>query len=130
MALNDLTIRTAKPGSKAFKIFDGGGLFLLITPQGSKYWRWKYRFAGKEKLLALGVYPEVGLKEAREKKDQARKLLAGGVDPAENRKAVKAATLDRASNSFEVLAIEWITKHSKEISADYMEKVESRLRKE
>lgn len=85
---------------------------------------------GKEKLLAIGVYPHVALKDAREKRDEAKKLLAAGVDPGENRKAVRSAAIDRSANSFEVVALEWIAKHSKEISASYMEKVASRLKKD
>ena len=82
MALTDTAVRNAKPGDKPIKLFDGGGLFLYITPAGKRYWRLKYRFAGKEKLLALGVYPKVGLKEARERRDEARRLLGERVDPS------------------------------------------------
>ncbi len=82
MALNDLIIRNAKPLAKAYKLSDEKGLFLLVSPNGSRYWRLKYYFAGKEKLLALGVYPEVKLAEAREKRDQARKLLSQSIDPS------------------------------------------------
>jgi hypothetical protein len=80
--LSDTAIRKAKPRSRPFKLSDGGGLFLLIQPSGSKWWRFKYRFAGKEKLLALGSYPEVSLAEAREKHFMARKALAAGTDPS------------------------------------------------
>ncbi|MBW9265840.1 MAG: integrase arm-type DNA-binding domain-containing protein [Candidatus Thiodiazotropha sp. (ex. Lucinisca nassula)] len=105
MALTDTAIRNAKPHDKARKLFDGGGLFLLINPNGSKYWRFKYRFHGVEKLLALGVYPDVSLKSARDKRDAARQQIADGVDPSEARKAEKAA---RASeNSLEAVAREW-----------------------
>ncbi|CBJ50882.1 Putative integrase prophage protein (fragment) [Ralstonia solanacearum PSI07] len=86
MALTDTAIRNAKPGDKPIKLFDGGGLFLHITPAGQRYWRLKYRFAGKEKLLALGVYPRVGLKEARDRRDEAKRLLDDGVDPSVERK--------------------------------------------
>jgi hypothetical protein len=87
MALTNTAIRNAKPGEKPIKLFDGGGLFLYIAPTGGKWWL-KYRFLGKEKLLSFGTYPEVSLSVAREKRDQARKLLAAEIDPSENRKAI------------------------------------------
>jgi hypothetical protein len=83
-----------------------------VSPAGGKWWRLKYRFDGKEQRLSLGTYPEVSLKAAREKREGARKLLAAGVDPSENRKASKAARADRATNSFEVVAREWYEKHA------------------
>ncbi len=126
MPLTDTAIRNAKPGDKPSKLFDERGLFLLVTPTGGKWWRLKYRFDGKEKLLSLGTYPDVPLagriekdqitgkprkiKGARDLRDEARELLAQGVDPGENRKATKAARQDRAANSFEVVAREWYTK--------------------
>src|ERR1700682_3597822 len=88
-ALSDAKARNAKPRSKPYKIADGEGLFLFITPTGSKYWRLKYFFGGKEKLLALGVYPEISLADARERRGQARKVLASGNDPGEVKKAAK-----------------------------------------
>ena len=112
MPLSDTTVRNAKPGTKAAKLFDERGLFVLVTPAGGKWWRFRYRYDNKEKLLSLGVYPDVSLKDARERRDEARKLLADGIDPGENRKAQKAARLDRASNSFEVVAREWYGKYS------------------
>ena len=102
--LTDIKIRNAKPNKKPLKLFDGGGLFLLVTPSGSKWWRLKYRFGGKEKQLSLGVYPDINLKEARERRDQARKQLAHEIDPGVNRKAVKAAQLDSNANTYEVIA--------------------------
>lgn len=112
MPLNDTTIRNTKPGDKPAKLFDERGLFLLVTPSGGKWWRFKYRFAGKEKLLSLGVYPDVSLKDARDRRDEARKQVAAGIDPGENRKAQKSAQADRAANSFEVVAREWFAKYS------------------
>lgn len=112
MPLTDTAIKNAKPGTKPFKQADEKGMFLLVTPAGGKWWRLKYRFGGKEKLLSFGTYPEVSLKDARQRRDDARKLLAGGVDPGENRKAVKAAKSERAANSFEVIAREWFAKKS------------------
>jgi len=112
MPLTDVAIRRAKAESKTVKLSDERGLYLEISPNGGKWWRLKYRFEGKEKRLSLGVYPDVGLKEARERRDAARKLVADGVDPSENRKAQKAAKADRAVNSFEVVTREWFAKYS------------------
>jgi len=112
MPLTDVSIRNAKAGDKTVRLFDERGLYLEISPSGGKWWRLKYRFEGKEKRLSLGVYPDVGLKEARERRDVARKLVADGVDPSENRKAQKLAKADRAANSFEVLTREWFAKYA------------------
>jgi hypothetical protein len=87
--LSDVAIRNAKPGSKPVKLFDEKGLFLLVAPSGGKLWRFKYRYGGKEKKLSLGTYPEVGLKFARERCMEARKLLATGIDPSEKKKVDK-----------------------------------------
>ena len=110
MPLTDTTIRNAKPRVKPYKLFDEKGLFLLVTPTGGKWWRLKYKFYSKEKLLSLGVYPDVSLKDARTRRDVARKLLAGDIDPSENRKVQKAVKVERAANSFEVVAREWYAK--------------------
>ena len=90
MPLTNITILKAKPTDKPVRLFDGGGLYLEISPAGGKLWRLKYRFNGKEKRLALGIYPDVSLARAREKRHEARSLLADGNDPSENRKAQKA----------------------------------------
>lgn len=110
MPLTDTQIKVIKPEAKARKLADEKGLYLLLQPTGAKLWRLKYRFGGKEKLLALGAYPDVGLKDARNRRDEARKLLADGVDPCEQRKAQKAASEVRAANSFEVICREWLEK--------------------
>lgn len=110
MPLTDTQIKVIKPEAKARKLADEKGLYLLLQPTGAKLWRLKYRFGGKEKLLALGSYPDVGLKDARNRRDEARKLLADGVDPGEQRKAQKAAGEIRAANSFEVICREWLEK--------------------
>lgn len=121
--LTDVLIRKAKPGhnpakkeatdpTKPYRMADSGGLYLEVAPTGGKLWRWKYRHAGKEKRLALGAYPSVSLSEARERHAEARKLLAAGVDPADARKAEKAAGAERAANSFEAVALEWLGKQT------------------
>lgn len=112
MPLTDTTIRNAKPDVKPVKLFDERGLFLIVTPAGGKWWRFRFKFNGKEKLLSLGVYPDVSLKDARERRDEARKLLANDIDPSENRKAMKSAKMDRTANSFEVVCREWFAKYS------------------
>ena len=111
MPLTDTKIRNAKPMEKKFKIFDTGGLFMIIAPAGGKWWRLKYRFGGKEKQLSLGTYPEVSLAKARTKRDKAREQLADGIDPGQVRKAAKAAKSSN-ENTFEVIAREWHTKFS------------------
>src|SRR5580692_8675209 len=107
MSLSDVKVRNAKPLTKPYKISDGEGLFLLVTLSGSKYWRLKYFFAGKEKLLALGVYPEVSLGDARERRAQARKVLKEGNDPGEVKREVKRLAALKNDNTFETLAREW-----------------------
>ena len=111
MPLTDTAVRNSKPGAKARRLFDERGLYLEISPAGGRWWRWKYRYAGKEKRLSLGVYPDVSLKDAREGRDDARRLLAQGIDPSANRKATKLATVNRHSNGFEVVTREWFDKH-------------------
>ena len=91
MPLTDTAVRRAKSGAKPARFFDGGGMYLQVSKTGAKYWRLKYRFGGKEKVLALGVYPDVSLAKARRDRDEARGLLAEGVDPGEHRKAERAA---------------------------------------
>ncbi|MDF2691055.1 MAG: intA [Gammaproteobacteria bacterium] len=127
MPLNDLLIRTAKPLEKAYKLSDQNGLFLLINPNGSKYWRLKYYFAGKEKLLALGVYPEVKLAEARDKRDQARKLLTENIDPVAAKRASKHAAIIASENAFETIAREWYQTLLPSWTASHAKKVMSRL---
>ena len=123
MPLTDTAIRNAKPADKPIKKFDARGLFMLVTPAGGKWWRLRYKFDGREKLLSLGVYPDVGLKDARGRRDDARKLLADGIDPGESRKAMKSARMDRAANSFEVVAREWFTKFSATWAANHGDRI-------
>ena len=106
MALTDRAIRSLKPNAKAYKRFDDRGLYVLVQPNGGRYWRLKYRFEGRERLLALGVYPEVSLRQARERRDVARRQIADGIDPSAERAARKLARAD----SFEAVAREWYAK--------------------
>jgi hypothetical protein len=107
MPLTDTAIKKTKPSEKAVKLSDSRGMYLLVNPTGSKLWRWKYRFLGKEKVMALGAYPDVSLAQAREGVDKARKTLAMGEDPMAVRKADKVATHTSAENSFETVARLW-----------------------
>ncbi|WP_413457621.1 tyrosine-type recombinase/integrase [Herbaspirillum huttiense] len=108
--LKDLQVKNAKPKDKPYKLADGGGLYLLVTPAGGKGWRLKYLYQGKEKLISLGTYPEVGLQEARKRRDSNKELLSDGIDPSDNRKAKKLVGLEQAANSFEVIAREWLSR--------------------
>jgi integrase len=130
LALTDTAVRNAKPGKKPVKLFDERGLFLLVTPAGGKWWRFRYRFDGKEKLLSMGVYPDVGLKAARDRRDDARKLVADGIDPGDNRKAVKATKAGQAANSFEVVAREWFEKHKQTWAENHSAKIIQRLERD
>lgn len=105
--LTDRECKTAQPSAKPRKISDSSGLYLEVMPNGSKYWRFKYRFLGKEKRLALGVYPEVSLLKAREKRDQARALLADNIDPGQARKEARLDMARKADITFERVAREW-----------------------
>lgn len=107
MKLSDKTCRAAKPKEKPYKLADGGGLYLYVRTDGARYWRLKYYFLSKEKLLALGVYPIVTLADAREKRDQAKKLLAAGKDPSEEKKQQRKQAVRKSRNTFEVVAREW-----------------------
>ncbi|CAJ9625864.1 DUF4102 domain-containing protein [Burkholderia pseudomallei] len=127
MSLTDIAIRNAKAGDKPQKLFDGGGLFLLVTPAGQRYWRFKYRIAGKEKLLALGVYPDVSLQAARRKRDDAREKLATGIDPGEAKKADKRAARLAAATSFEAVTREWFNKHSPGWAKSHSSKIIARF---
>ena len=123
LTLTDTKIRNAKPGKKPQRLFDERGLYLEVSPAGGKWWRLKYRFEGKEKRVSLGVYPDVSLRDARDRRDDARKLLADGIDPSENRKATKSASADRASNSFEVVTREWFAKFSSEWAPSHRDRI-------
>lgn len=128
--LTDIAVKSAKPGKSIRKLSDGSGLALLIHPNGSKYWTYRYRYLGKEKSLALGIYPEVTLAEARDKLIDARKLLAEGQDPSEARRAGKRQALISADNNFEVIAREWMAAKSPAWTSRYTEFLNSRLEKD
>ncbi|EOV8482647.1 tyrosine-type recombinase/integrase [Klebsiella aerogenes] len=106
MALTDTKVRSAKPQEKEYTLVDGDGMFLLIHPNGSKYWRFRFRFGGKQHLMAFGVYPETSLADARQKREEARKLVAAGIDPREHKRAVKEEQA-KGNITFESVAREW-----------------------
>lgn len=113
MPLSDVACRNAKPREKAYKLADFDGMYLEILPSEGKYWRMKYRFAGKEKRLAIGVYPEISLAEAREIRDEARKHLRAGMDPTFAKQEQKRIIKLNSENTFKLIAIEW-HEHNKE----------------
>ncbi len=127
MALTDTAVRRAVAKKKSYKMYDSGGLFLLVMPNGGKWWRFKYRYNNKEKLLSLGTYPDITLKAARDRRDLERRKLADKIDPAINRKAVKAAWVDSQANSFDVVAREWIDKQSAVWSPSNTNKIKRHL---
>jgi integrase len=127
MPLTNTEIKNIKPKPKPFKLSDAGGLFLLVQPTGSKWWRYKYRFAGKEKLLALGSYPDVSLADARERHAQARKVLAAGNDPAAVKKEAKRLVIQKHENTFEVVAREWHQNRLNKWTPEHAKKILRRL---
>ena len=127
MLLTTTKIQNTVPGKKAVRLFDGRGLYLEIAPTGSRWWRFKYRFAGKEKRISLGVYPDVGLKKARDKREEMRRLVAHGVDPSAARKQEKLATIESTEHTFEAIAREWFAKHSPNWEESYSVKLLARL---
>ena len=129
MKLTDISIKKTKRGDKRRKLFDGGGLYLQIEPAGGKLWRYKYYFEGKEKLLALGKYPDVSLQEARKRHQEARERLAQGLDPSSIKKAQKAAGDERQANSFEVIANEWFDTWKTDKAAGTIKRVLAGLKK-
>ena len=124
MPLTDTAIRKAKPGTSPRRLSDERGLYLLLNPNGSLWWRWDYRHAGKRKTLSMGTYPDTSLRDARDKREAARKLLAGGADPGEQRKAEKAAGEEREANSFAVIAEEWLARQVARMAPATLEKAQ------
>ena len=128
MALTDTEIRRSKPAEKAYKLFDSGGLHLLVTPSGGRLWRWKYRFEGTEKQLALGSYPALSLADARERHAKARRQLSDGIDPMAERKAEKAAVLASTEHTFQKIAEQWLEHWRGTKSARHSETTRNRLK--
>src|SRR3990167_4580272 len=126
MPLTDTTVRSTKPGTKPKRLFDSGGLYLEVSPSGGKLWRFKYRIAKREKRLAFGIYPEVSLKDARAKRDEARKLLAAGIDPSAQRKAAEL----QSANGFEAVAREWFAKFSPSWSPEHADRILRRFERD
>ncbi|EMG8335695.1 integrase arm-type DNA-binding domain-containing protein [Enterobacter hormaechei] len=129
MALTDTKVRAAKPEAKEYSLVDGDGMFLLVHPNGSKYWRFRFRFGGKQHLMAFGVYPETSLADARQKREEARKLVAAGVDPREHKRAVKEEQAKEVI-TFESVARDWHAsnrKWSKSHSARVLKSLEDNL---
>lgn len=130
MPLSTPKLRNIKPSDKIQRLYDEKGLYLEVTPKGKTWWRFKYRFNDKEKRISLGVYPDVGLGLARERRDDARKLIANGVDPSEHRKVMKKVEIERTSNSFEVVAREWFVKHSQNWVKNHANRIIQRLERD
>ena len=130
MRLSDKTCRTLSPRPKSYKASDGNGLYLLVNPNGGKYWRMNYRFHGKYKTLAIGTYPDVSLKAARLKRDEARQALAEGSDPTQEKQKQKLRDQIQAAKSFETVAREWLEKRVKHLSTKHRSRIESVLEKD
>ena len=126
--LTDPSTRNAKPKEKSYKLTDEKGLFLLVNPNGSKWWRYDYRLGGKRKTLSIGVYPEISLKVAREKREEARRMIRSGIDPSQAKKAQKAS--NSGTDSFETIAREWFEKFSPTWSASHGERIIRRLERD
>jgi hypothetical protein len=129
MKLNDQKCKNAKPESKSYKLFDGGGLYLEIMPSGGKLWRLKYRYAGKEKRLSFGSYPIISLKDARIKRDNAKSIIAEGNDPAVVKREEKILKQVSTENTFEAIAYKWLEKRKGEIEDKTLMNIQRRLEK-
>lgn len=127
MKLTDVKCRTQKPSDRAVKLADGGGLYLEVMPNGSKFWRQKYRYNGKEKRLSHGKYPLISLSEAREKREEAKRLLSGGYDPAIEKRLAKVSANENHGNTFEAIALEWHADKKSEWSDKYANTIMNRL---
>lgn len=126
MPLTEMVIKNTKPAAKAQRLFDGGGLYLEVAPSGGKLWRLKYRVEGREKRLSLGIYPTTTLKEARVKREDAKRLLANGIDPG----AAKKAEKESSAGTFEAIAREWLAKYSASWSPGHSDKIQRRLERD
>jgi hypothetical protein len=125
--LTQIAVKNAKPEEKPYKLADSRGLYLLVHPNGGKYWRWKYRFEKKERVLAIGVFPEIGLAEAREKQADARKLLKDGIDPNDAKRTKPRKAEDEIKNTFQAVALEWLEIRKSAWSEYYSRQVLQRL---
>ena len=130
MTLTEKVVANAKPGTKLYRLFDGNGLYLELLPAGGKYWRMKYQFAGKERRLALGVYPIVTLKAARDRSIDARRLVANGVDPGEQKRLAKAARIAATGDTLEPIALQWLIKQKPLWAASHWDKIRLMLERD
>jgi integrase len=130
MALNYQKLKELKPEAKPYKVPDERGLYVMVNPNGSLYWRFRYRFLGKDNAIALGTFPDVSLACAREKRDEARRLLANGIDPGVHRKIMKKAEIENATNTFEIIAREWFAKQTTRWSKVHADKILRLLEKD
>ena len=127
MALTDTRVRNAKPTSKPYKLSDGGGMYLLVTPDGARYWRIDYRFAGKRRTLALGIYPSVSLSNARSRREDARALMAKDIDPGMAKRVTKRIARLTSENTFEAIAREWLGNRRNKFGLEYYARLQARL---
>ncbi|MCB9965844.1 MAG: integrase arm-type DNA-binding domain-containing protein, partial [Rhodospirillales bacterium] len=123
MKLKDIQCRQAEPRDKPYRLSDGGGMYLEVMPNGSKYWRLKYRIHGKEKRYAIGVYPQTSLGEAREEREIAKKKIKGGIDPVSERKQEKRQAEENSANTFKAVALEWFDIQKDNWSEGYQQKI-------
>ncbi|WP_373080996.1 tyrosine-type recombinase/integrase [Zhongshania sp.] len=130
MPLTDTAVKQAKPKDKTYRLSDEKGMYLEVTPKGQKYWRMKYRFGGQERRLAIGVYPTVSLKKARQIREQARQHLLDGIDPSALKQAQKLANASASEHSFKVVALEWFSKQKPNWSENHWTKVERMMSKD
>ena len=130
MSLSDKSVFAAKPAAKPYKLFDGAGLYVEVTPSGGKYWRLKYRIASRERRAALGVYPTVSLKEARDKAIDVKRQLSRGVDPGEQKRIARALKVSPQSDSFGALAAEWLGQRRTTWSASHWTKIDAMLKRD
>ncbi|WP_303720830.1 integrase arm-type DNA-binding domain-containing protein [Malonomonas rubra] len=130
LPLSDTQVKNSKPKEKNYKLADGGGMYLLVTASGGKLWRLDYRFKDKRKTLAMGSYPEITLGEARQRRHEARQLLANNVDPGELKKTIKVEEMDERNNTFEKLARDWLDRQTTELAATTQKMIRSRLDKD
>ena len=127
MRLTDMRVRNANPRTKPYKLSDGGGMYMLVKPDGGRYWRLDYRFAGKRRTLSLGVYPTVTLSNARARREEGRRLLAQSIDPNAVKKASKRSAKIASANTFEAIAREWIANQRDRLAVQYSTRLVARL---